>query len=109
MKKIKIASTVLLCFAALTLTGCGGETPEPTPAGDLQFGDNKAPEREDVEVLNTNRVYPEHYSISEIKVDRADGSQAICFMASSFDGTMSLDCPEWAQGTSILETSEGMK
>lgn len=109
MNKIKLVSTAFVCFAALALTGCSGEAPEPTPAADLQF-DGKAPERERVEVLSTNRVYAEHYSISEVKIDRADGSHAICFMASSFDGTMSLDCPEWVQqDSSIPETSEGKK
>lgn len=109
MNKIKLASTLLFCSAALVLTGCGGEPPEPTPAADLQF-DGEVPEREYVEVLNTNRVYPERYSVSEVKIDRADGSQAVCFMASSFDGTISLDCPEWVQqDSSIPESPEGTK
>lgn len=102
MNKIKLATTLLFCSAALVLTGCGGDTPESTPAADLQF-DGKAPERENVEVLNTNRIYPEYYSVSEVKVDRADGSQAICFMATSFNGTMSLDCPEWVQQDSPID------
>ena len=96
MKKTKLASVVMLCSAALALTGCGGEAPEPTPAADRQF-DGEAVERGRVEVLKKNYILPERYSVSEVKVDRADGSQAICFMATSRDGTMSLDCPEWIQ------------